>query len=414
MLDLNKVFELSFVKKLQCCCASCMPSGQHLGTAPKLVTFVDEGLAPTVCLCAECILPAIVSHEYNASPATCCDYEGYKQYCVGKLLAWSVGGNHTYQRIGSEIGDYVDAMQERGKWPLHKSTFTPTDLITRDLTCWCYDCMLNGLKRYGIKVPKYCADIEYPRQLEYCGYKLSDMADKRPNKSYSKFTTKDGKQLYVPDFGYSAYSLNDKHIVAKFEKNIRDEVTRNYYTINECLDDIDPDAVVFLDNWFTPSGRFWVSYGFHTDEYNPKLAKLIMSGKLLKIIYYSDNGDGYRGYWLRKNECDTFTWRFGRIITDPEMPHYDGDFESYEDVLSTAFIIQQYRDKSAKEIIDKHGEARAKIVFRVLDTYCNVCQRYRGACMGHNNVPEYEIDQIINELDILKQRLELLRLQSKN
>ncbi len=160
MLNLNKLFEFSFVRKLQCYCMECVSrSNQHLGTAPKIMTFIDEDLKSTVCLCATCILPAVLPIK---------QYENMAY--IETLLIWAVSGNnHTYHRIGYDTGDdFTDVITADGKHSLDKlNKFVPNEIITRDLTCWCDECieaefgwfaMAESLRGWRVSLYKYAID----------------------------------------------------------------------------------------------------------------------------------------------------------------------------------------------------------------------------------------------------------------
>ncbi len=310
MLSLNNLFKFPFIRKGQCCCMECISgSNQHLGTAPKIITFDDEKFKLTTCWCRMCMENIFgcqtVAANSHGSKDNSYNYD---------IVIWASYTNK--YRLGRE-----DICRKVGKHHKH--------IIYQDR---------NGEDHLR------------------CAYIFSYPARVTPDTIIAKIT---------PRYEYG-----------------------EVYLINDTLNNIGGKRIAFDNTYEYHCGRYIIRMD---SDCNAELSKMVCDGMLKKILYYNIDGDGYAGYTLSvtneiyddedgDEDYKVLCYR----INLPILPHYEGDEKHHTNIKSTAVILQQNRNRSAKDIIDHYGEAGAKNIFKVLDTYCFKCNRYRGACMGHD------------------------------
>lgn len=278
------------------------------------------------------------------------------------------------------------------------SVITFNDFNANDLTCLCADCIcdnfvdwkgtskcINIYTSYIIHCQCYCGGLglDYNKKI-FKSYKLIETSNvnfklKIPNRNKHEL-------LFLSGTEYSTYintknlnssinmenwslslirksTVNDNVWVCDNCKNLSDFYSKKYRLI-ELLD------FTYNETYLEIIGIYTNKYLNYLDKIN-NLENLYNSGILIKILYYGE----YLGY-----KC---------IIKDHKYIIYIDNNEN----ITLFNTILEFQNETKNYIINKFG-SKSKEIFKLLDTYCKECKKYKGSCLGHEISDKYEYKNI--------------------
>ncbi len=370
-------------KVINCYCADCV-GRQPLGTAPRMFKERDLNLAnPDGCMCIYCY----AKHKCGAKTIEECSDKLREQITDEIILSVMIRDQYrTYIHQEGNIYDRTAVrrvLEVRNKYPSNNPIMQFEDINTRDSTCWCADCILNGKwaseefvefidKWYPqigdsyheldaittqVDVRKIIWRKDYPSD-NYIrdGYYLFTIQDENHNYIYGMihpfdiciFGTKELKKVCC--ILRKSGNFNRNKTFRHDEITSKDNFVKNY------------DILIFLDvaNILT--------YNNHPLPLTVESLGTELLKTTIKTCYYGE----YRGNRAFINQEGSW-----EIISSEGAPHDD---------YSIANIIIQHRGLTNEQIIKKKF---VRDPFTILDQWCYECEKYKGACLGHSVLEAY-------------------------
>jgi hypothetical protein len=266
------------------------------------------------------------------------------------------------------------------------------DISTSEFTCWCNGCFghING---YDCKVEEFKLDVVY-KTIKISRRYIND-----------QFTS--GLQKLKDSYIFTVHtSISDKYYSISSDSEVWKAIRGGDVDIIDIVDELSHDMlkigrgrVVYYESWsdFAKESKIiaWAEYSTSHHRFRPyRIPYEIAYDEefIKKVLYYGE----YRGY--RHNKY---------VISGPLLPVLVFDEIPWGDM--TFMMLIDYFRSAKVEDLDQRG---IDCYHKVKAQYCFECNKYIGACLGHEIPDRDEYKYIVNRPN-LEKRIEYLEQQIK-